>query len=307
MLRPDDIVRRFTAAAVNGSARWPICNEPRNSTRAMFGTRKLSEGLIWHSVSGKMRSVPICELSLFDPHHAPAAVDLLITRFNATADVDSARRALDGFPEAIKSLILSSRPSGGGGNAVGDVATIIGIWAYLDVMERRYTDAFQEFEKERSNSDLGHLQQLAGRVALHLLAREPEAAKSAGEEALPLLEARLRERPDDTFAMTELSWVYLALGRNSDALRLSKQAADAMLIEKDAFAGPSFQIGLVQIEARTGAPEEAIKRLRRLLSIPAGGVASIARLKVDPVWDPIRNRPDFQQLLSGPEQIGPNK
>jgi TolB-like protein len=28
-------------------------------------------------------------------------------------------------------------------------------------------------------------------------------------------------------------------------------------------------------------------------------------LKIDPVWDPIRNRPDFQQLLSGPEQIGP--
>jgi hypothetical protein len=34
---------------------------------------------------------------------------------------------------------------------------------------------------------------------------------------------------------------------------------------------------------------------------------SITRLKIDPVWDPIRNRPDFQQLLSGPEQIGPNK
>jgi TolB-like protein len=28
-------------------------------------------------------------------------------------------------------------------------------------------------------------------------------------------------------------------------------------------------------------------------------------LKIDPVWDPIRNRPDFEQLLSGPEQIGP--
>jgi len=43
-----------------------------------------------------------------------------------------------------------------------------------------------------------------------------------------------------------------------------------------------------------------------LLSIPAGVEASIARLKIDPVWDPIRNRPDFQQLLSGPQQIGPN-
>ena len=75
-------------------------------------------------------------------------------------------------------------------------------------------------------------------------------------------------------------------------------------IEKDAMAGPNFQNGLAQIEARAGAPEEAIKRLRRLLSIPAGQVVSIARLKIDPVWDPIRNRPDFQQLLSGPEQIG---
>jgi serine/threonine-protein kinase len=97
------------------------------------------------------------------------------------------------------------------------------------------------------------------------------------------------------------------LARNADALRLSRQAADTISIEKDALAGPIFQNGLAQIEARAGAPEEAIKRLRRLLSIPAGGAASIAALKIDPVWDPIRNRPDFQQLLSGPEQIGPNK
>jgi serine/threonine-protein kinase len=107
--------------------------------------------------------------------------------------------------------------------------------------------------------------------------------------------------------MTELSWIYLALGRNADALQISKQAADLISIEKDALAGPSFQNGLAQIEARAGAPEEAIKRLRRLLSIPAGQVSSIALLKIDPVWDPIRNRLDFQQLLSSPEQIGPNK
>jgi tetratricopeptide (TPR) repeat protein len=158
-----------------------------------------------------------------------------------------------------------------------------------------------------ANDDRGHLQQLTRRVALHVLAGEPEAAKSAGEEALPLLEARLRERPDDTFAMTALSWVYVALGRNADALRLSGQAADSISIEKDALSGPTFQNGLAQIEARAGAPEKAIKRLRRLLSIPAGQDVSIARLKIDPVWDPIRNRADFEELVSGPEQIGPNK
>jgi hypothetical protein len=38
-----------------------------------------------------------------------------------------------------------------------------------------------------------------------------------------------------------------------------------------------------------------------------GGQILIARLKIDPVWDPIRNRPDSQQLLSSPEQVGPNE
>jgi TolB-like protein/Tfp pilus assembly protein PilF len=240
-----------------------------------------------------------------DPHNTLAALFLLGIRLNATGDVDSARRALVDFPEVIKGI-----PGGAGGprgaTGAGDVSAVIGWPVYLDVIERRFTDAFQTVEKRVVNDDRAHLQQLAGRVAIRVLAGEPEAAKSMGEEALPLLEARFRERPDDTFAMTELSWVYLALGRNADALRLSRQAADTISIEKDALTGPNFQIGLAQIEARAGAPEEAIKRLRRLLSIPAGG-ASIAALKIDPVWDPIRNRPDFQQLLSGPEQIGPNK
>src|SRR5881296_3654290 len=236
-----------------------------------------------------------------DPHNIQAASALLITRLNATGDVDSARRALDGFPEGTRSLTREWFAAG------GDVAGFGGIWVYLDVIERRFTDAFQALEKKVVSDNLGHLQHLAARVALRLLAGEHEAAKSAGEEALPLLEARLRERPDDTFAMTELAWVYLALGRNADALRLSRQAANSIPIEKDALSGPNFQIGLAQIEARAGAPEEAVKRLRHLLSIPAGQVASIARLKIDPVWDPIRDRPDFQQLLSGTEQIGPKK
>ena len=235
-----------------------------------------------------------------DPHNVWAPLSLVFTRLSATGDVGAARRTFDDFPEAIKSFT-----SGIGEN--GELVGWIGMWVYLDVIERRFTDAFQAFEKEVVNDDRGHLRHVAGRIALGVLAGQTGAAKSAGEEALPLLEARLREQPDDTFAMMKLSWAYLGLGRNADALRLSKQAADTVPIEKDAVSGPSFQLGLAQIEARAGAPEEAIKRLRHLLSIPAGHVVSIALLKIDPIWDPIRNRPDFQQLLSGPEQIGPNK
>jgi serine/threonine protein kinase len=155
-----------------------------------------------------------------DPHSVLAAALLAVTRLNESGDVDSARRAFDGFPEAIKSLTLFGRGGGAGGDAYGDVAPIIGRGIYLDVIERRFTDAFQAVEKGVVNDDRARVQQLAGRVALGVLAGQTEVAKSAGEEALPLLEARFRERPDDIFAMTWLSWVYLALGRNADALRL---------------------------------------------------------------------------------------
>jgi hypothetical protein len=63
--------------------------------------------------------------------------------------------------------------------------------------------------------------------------------------------------------------------------------------------------GLAEMEARTGATADAIALLRRLLSVPAGGSVSIARLKIDPVWDPIRNDPGFQQLLAIKEHVGP--
>jgi TolB-like protein len=243
-----------------------------------------------------------------DPHSTFAAAFLLHARFCATGDVDYVRQTLDGFPEDIKNRLGRRLDPGGYNTGGGNIWGIVGGGpAVLDIFQRHFTDAFQALEKEVAKNDRERLQQLAGRVALRVLAGEPEAAKSAGEQALPLLEARFRERPDDTFAITGLSWVYLALGRNADALRVSGQAADLISIEKDAVEGPTFQLGLAQIEARAGAPEEAIKRLRRLLSIPAGYAVSIARLKVDPVWDPIRNRPDFQQLLSGPEQVGPNK
>jgi tetratricopeptide (TPR) repeat protein len=122
------------------------------------------------------------------------------------------------------------------------------------------------------------------------------------EEARTLLEAQLAQRrPEDPTSLSELAWVYVCLGRNADALRIAREAAEALPLEKDAVFGANFLLGLAEIEAHTGKPEEAVEMLGQLLSIPAGENISIARLKIDPVWDPIRNDPGFQKLLSEPE------
>jgi serine/threonine-protein kinase len=130
-------------------------------------------------------------------------------------------------------------------------------------------------------------------------------AQAEAEKARQLLEERLRERPNDISSMTQLSWVYLALKRNGDATKLARQAASLLPPEKDVVVGNLLLAGLAEMEARTGATAEAIAILRGLLSVPAGGSVSIARLKIDPVWDPIRNDPGFQQLLALKEHVGP--
>ena len=134
-----------------------------------------------------------------------------------------------------------------------------------------------------------------------MLDSQAAAASSECGQALALLEARLAERPEDRNSLTALAWVYVCLRRNADALRVARQAADSLPIEKDALNGAGFLAGLAEIEARTGRTEDAIKILRQLLVIPAGQFISLARLRIDPVWDPIRSDPGFQRLTSEPE------
>jgi TolB-like protein/cytochrome c-type biogenesis protein CcmH/NrfG len=234
-----------------------------------------------------------------DPHNALAARLLARTYINSTGDIRRARQAFDGVPAESK---LNFNP-----NEWGAIAVMVDERVYLDVFERHFTDALKAWDTVPTNTPEARLRQLEARVGIQVLAGQGAAAKSECEQTRALLEVRLAARPEDRISLTALAWVYVCLGRNADALRVARQAADSLPIDKDALAGQAVLAGLAEVEARTGRAEDAVKILRQLITAPAGQVVSIARLKIDPVWDPIRNRQDFQQLLSGPEQIGPNK
>ena len=184
---------------------------------------------------------------------------------------------------------------------MGDVAAMVDERVYLDVFEKHFADALKAWDTLPTNIPEARLHQLMARVGIQVLAGQSAVAKSDCEQTRALLEGRLTQRPEDRISLTALAWVYVCLGRNTDALRVARQAADSLPIEKDALAGPFFLGGLAEIEARTGQPKEAVKILRQLITAPAGQFISLARLKIDPVWDPIRNDPDFQKLLSEPE------
>ena len=60
------------------------------------------------------------------------------------------------------------------------------------------------------------------------------------------------------------------------------------------------EIVLAQIQARFGDHDTAIAALPHLLEVPAG--LKIADLKLDPLWDPVRNDPRFQKLCQEPNK-----
>jgi TolB-like protein/Tfp pilus assembly protein PilF len=241
-----------------------------------------------------------------DPNQFFAIGAQMNARLNGRGDIEGARQALDSIRQRIPFPILSSVGGASiGGSAGGaDVSGVIGgLSVYLPVIERRFADALTFWDTAPQLKSAPNSRRLAVRVAIQVLAGQ--MPNSEAEEARGLFEQSLSQRPDDLFGKTQLAWVYLALGRKTDALRLSQEAADMLPIEMDAIQGPTGQIGLAEMEAWSGEPERAANRLRHLLSIPSG--ISIARLRIDPVWDPIRNHPDFQKLLTAPERVGPNK
>jgi len=59
---------------------------------------------------------------------------------------------------------------------------------------------------------------------------------------------------------------------------------------------PQAKVPLAQIQARFGDIDSAIAALPRLLEVPAG--TTVADLKFNPLWDPLRKDPRFQKLVA---------
>ena len=90
------------------------------------------------------------------------------------------------------------------------------------------------------------------------------------------------------------------LGEIDDAVKEGELGVELMPINKEAYKGFYRLIDLAQIYTMVGVDNKAIDQLELLLSIP--GDISIALLRIDPRWDPLRKNPRFQKLLKEGKQ-----
>jgi len=228
-----------------------------------------------------------------DPHESTCMRMLLLSSLNLIGNTQEPLRLLASFPP--DDLLLPN---------TGMFDMVIGTRGEIFVLDRDFKAALKACEIG-TFATTNEWQRFAAEAGIRVLAGDLAGAQSDAEKARQLLEARLREHPQDFRALRALSWAYLALNRKTDAINIARRAVELLPLEKDAVLGSGNLAALAEMQARTGATAEAVENLRRLLSIPAGETISIVRLKIDPVWDPIRNDPSFQQLLTVKEHVGP--
>jgi len=116
------------------------------------------------------------------------------------------------------------------------------------------------------------------------------------------MEPFLKEQPDNFSLIGDLALTNMSLGDKAAALAMSERAIAANPVEKDAVTGPIPIEILARVAARMGEPDRAIAALQKLLSTPYSGSFAFgvpltpALLRLDPMFDPLRNDPRFQKL-----------
>jgi len=145
---------------------------------------------------------------------------------------------------------------------------------------------------------LGWAQEVAGDHA---------AAQESWKQARSELEPFLRQQPENWVLIGDLALTNMGLGDKTAAFAFVEKAIAVNPIEKDPMDGPGSIEILARVTARMGEPDRAISALQKLLSTPyesplnaANVPLTPALLRLDPMFDPLRNDPRFEKLVAWP-------
>jgi serine/threonine-protein kinase len=132
--------------------------------------------------------------------------------------------------------------------------------------------------------------------------RGSETAPEACDDAVDHFERARDSSPGDPAIHGALGWAYALSGRKDEAIEAGERAVTLLPIEDDAMAGQTHLERLAKIYARVGEHDLAIQTIEDSLAHP--GWLSTGMLRIDPDWDPLRDHPRFQEIVTRSQDDG---
>jgi serine/threonine protein kinase/Tfp pilus assembly protein PilF len=165
--------------------------------------------------------------------------------------------------------------------------------AALEILSTALATETHPYQRSEDILGIGRSQQRSGNVA---------AARVTFQKVAQDFQRRLENVTRGSFdeAMTHdfLGQAYAGLGEAASAIAEGEKAMAIIPTSENPESGPDFEANMAAIYAQLGDADHAVPILKRLLQIPCGFVITPALLRLDPVWDPIRNDPRFQELAA---------
>ena len=121
------------------------------------------------------------------------------------------------------------------------------------------------------------------------------AARELLDSARIVLERQLHGGVFDARVYAAIAWTHAAVGNREEAIAAGHRATELLPIDRDAYYGPRYAEALAGTYALLGDATAAVPLLDSLLSMPSE--LDYFKLRLDPVYDAIRDDAGFQRLL----------
>lgn len=169
----------------------------------------------------------------------------------------------------------------------------------LAAFERRFDEAIRITEAVSDAAISPYPGALCGKyLALGQLTKHQGDEAKAREflsQAKTFADRDIEQDPSSGDAYARLGLVLAWLGEKDRALAAMERARELLPVSKDAFSGPDVLESAAEMYAAFGDAAAAVSIIDQILQQP--GALTVATLKLNPAWDPIRHDSRFQGLI----------
>jgi TolB-like protein/Tfp pilus assembly protein PilF len=168
----------------------------------------------------------------------------------------------------------------------------------IDIDERKYEEALTDLSLTSSNAfqdQFSFKPKYLYYATIFGFMNKPDLEHAYYDSSRIMLEKMIIDFPEDPRLYSSLGISYAGLGFDKEAVSTNEKAVKMLPVSKEAWRGVYLVEDLAHTYVMLGKYPEALEQIKYLLSIP--GFLSTKILELDPVWTPLKSRPEFRKML----------